>query len=258
MWQVGLNGCMDERIEDVWQIETAAGAWVIRISGGRIVGEQVGFDDAVVGGCAAGTVRELEEAVGFRVPGRMCTDIQARIGGSGFEALLGGPASVSGCSPEWLPNGLVVYPDGSTTPFRDSVVAADGGCGLGAAGGSAGDGRVGDAYLGRFVDGQKATLFYRTASTTRVVPHIRKHSPDGLSWGYNGAGPRDTAYAMLRHHLRRSHPTATNIDQLVDRRHVEFADEHIGVLTPNEPFEIYVATVRAWVEARKVEREVRE
>lgn len=35
------------------------------------------------------------------------------------------------------------------------------------------------------------------------LPHIVRHSPDGMNWGYNGSGPADLALSILTHLLGR-------------------------------------------------------
>ncbi len=36
-----------------------------------------------------------------------------------------------------------------------------------------------------------------TYSKNNLPPHIMRHSPDGMNWGYGGSGPSDLALSLL-------------------------------------------------------------
>ncbi|MDV3133353.1 DUF6166 domain-containing protein [Mycobacterium sp. 29Ha] len=53
-------------------------------------------------------------------------------------------------------------------------------------------------------DGRTVTVERGTSQPLRVLvhlPHIVKHSPTGMTWGYCGAGPADLARSLLIHAL---------------------------------------------------------
>jgi hypothetical protein len=46
----------------------------------------------------------------------------------------------------------------------------------------------------------------RQRARVRLLRHIPFHSPAGFSWGYEGSGPADLAFALLVDHLRERPP----------------------------------------------------
>lgn len=40
-----------------------------------------------------------------------------------------------------------------------------------------------------------------TGESNKPLPHIVRHSPTGLQWGYSGSGPADTAVSILTDYL---------------------------------------------------------
>lgn len=101
--------------------------------------------------------------------------------------------------------------------------------------GPAGDGgAVGDVVLWREPDG--------TARAS--VPHIVRHSPTGLEWGYNGSGPADLARSVL---------LAFADEATADRLHVAYKDEVVAHV-PEHGGVIRAADIRAWLAAEEAPR----
>ena len=54
-------------------------------------------------------------------------------------------------------------------------------------------------YHGHRLESGSVTITVETADGTRIgpLPHVVRHSPSGMNWGYRGSGPCDTALSLL-------------------------------------------------------------
>jgi hypothetical protein len=50
------------------------------------------------------------------------------------------------------------------------------------------------------------------------VKHIKRHSPDGMQWGYGGSGPADCALSILTHFTTHDSPEFKNQVELLYQR----------------------------------------
>ncbi len=101
------------------------------------------------------------------------------------------------------------------------------------------------AYIGRDTgNGQMGLWFEFDDGNHRQVPHVVKHSPAGLSWGYEGSGPSDTALSLL-----------TDITQdraVAERWYQEFKREVVARLQIDRSFRLPRAGVERWLAGRGV------
>jgi len=65
------------------------------------------------------------------------------------------------------------------------------------------------------------------------------HSPDGFNWGYNGSGPSQLSYAILRHF--------TNDSNLTRKYYIKFRREIISKIPMDREFELPVNTINEWM-----------
>ena len=113
-------------------------------------------------------------------------------------------------------------------------------------------------YVGvRTGDGPGDTAVYvEQGGRRRPLRHVVHHSPSGLSWGYGGSGPADTALSILADALG-ERPTR---DQLYRgeprcwRWHQPFKWEIVANFPLYEGWRLPLAAVEAWI-ARRRERE---
>ncbi len=103
--------------------------------------------------------------------------------------------------------------------------------------------------MGTYVGGDNGRgqmeLWYRfDDGVRREVPHVVKHSPGGLAWGYEGSGPSDAALSILAH--------ITNDRAVAETWYQEFKREVVARLTLDQPFELDRADVEQWLASRGV------
>ena len=72
------------------------------------------------------------------------------------------------------------------------------------------------------------------------VPHVVRHSPTGLGWGYQGSGPADCALSVL---------TAVVGAELAERHYAAFKVEVVARV-PEQGGTLRASDVRAWVAAQ--------
>jgi len=65
---------------------------------------------------------------------------------------------------------------------------------------------------------------------------LYNHSPNGLSWGYNGSGPAQCALAMLAHYFRHRGMPKKTADRLAVQLHQDFKCRVIAQLEKDEPW----------------------
>ena len=123
------------------------------------------------------------------------------------------------------PTGLMVYRDGRVERYRVESLGF---------------------YVGGFDERGIARISFDDGKRSVPVTHVVVHSVDGFAWGYDGAGPRDAGYAMLRHELSRIKPGAINLDDVTTANSRLFTTDVVRVLVPNEPFRLSADTVRTW------------
>ena len=100
-------------------------------------------------------------------------------------------------------------------------------------------------YVGRNDgQGQMALWFEFDDGARREVPHVVKHSPAGLAWGYEGNGPSDTALSLLA--------DITQDRVVAERWYQEFKREVVARLQIDQPFELPRAGVERWLAGRGV------
>lgn len=56
-------------------------------------------------------------------------------------------------------------------------------------------------YIGIRVEDGPGAVFVEEHGRRKLLPHVGKHSPTGLEWGYSGSGPSDLAHSILAHVL---------------------------------------------------------
>jgi hypothetical protein len=101
------------------------------------------------------------------------------------------------------------------------------------------------AYVGGFDETGRGALWFRDeGGQRREVPHVVSHSPDGLSWGYEGSGPADTALSILA--------DITEDQAVAERWHQEFKREVVARLSLNQPFELERGSVEQWLAGKGV------
>jgi len=98
------------------------------------------------------------------------------------------------------------------------------------------------AFIGEIDPEAGARLWFVDASGVRhPVEHVVDQSPNGLSWGYSGPGPADTALSILT----RAADAAT-----AERRAPPFMREVVARFGVNERFTLPWAQLEAWVLAQ--------
>jgi hypothetical protein len=73
------------------------------------------------------------------------------------------------------------------------------------------------------------------------LPHVKRHSPTGFEWGYNGSGPADLALSILSYHLEMPNGVAASLYQA-------FKMEWIARL--DEKWSIHRNQIDAWLQKR--------
>jgi hypothetical protein len=78
--------------------------------------------------------------------------------------------------------------------------------------------------------------------------HVRKHSPDGFAWGYEGSGPAELARCLLIDAF------GVTVDDygdapIVDRAYQDFKREVVAGWDIDEPWSITRDEVRHWFRA---------
>src|SRR5437868_2876584 len=92
-------------------------------------------------------------------------------------------------------------------------------------------------------DSGHARIHYRADGIDEPVEHVTRHSPDGLAWGYSGAGPADTALTILTHAAQRTGVGGDEVDELYQ----VFKRDHIAAVDLNRPFTLPAAIVDTWL-----------
>ncbi|HEV2811038.1 MAG TPA: DUF6166 domain-containing protein, partial [Acidimicrobiales bacterium] len=100
-------------------------------------------------------------------------------------------------------------------------------------------------YIGQDNGRGHMRLWYQFDNGARQeVPHVVKHSPGGVAWGYEGNGPSDTALSILAHITE--HPA------VAEAWYQDFKREVVAGLTLDHPFELERAEVEHWLARRGV------
>ncbi|MGI8794790.1 MAG: DUF6166 domain-containing protein, partial [Acidimicrobiales bacterium] len=89
-----------------------------------------------------------------------------------------------------------------------------------------------------------ALWFRGNDGQARDVAHVVSHSPYGLAWGYERAGPADTALSILA--------DITEDPAPAEHWHQEFEREVVVRLGLNQPFELERSDVERWLAGRGV------
>jgi hypothetical protein len=92
--------------------------------------------------------------------------------------------------------------------------------------------------------GQMGVWYQLDNGARQEVPHVVKHSPGGLAWGYEGNGPSDTALSILAH--------ITEDRAVAEAWYQDFKREVVAGLTLDRPFELERADVEQWLARRGV------
>ncbi|HEV2070231.1 MAG TPA: DUF6166 domain-containing protein [Acidimicrobiales bacterium] len=92
--------------------------------------------------------------------------------------------------------------------------------------------------------GQMGLWYQLDNGALQEVPHVVKHSPGGLAWGYEGNGPSDTALSILAH--------ITEDRTVAEAWYQDFKREVVAGLTLDHPFELERADVEQWLARRGV------
>ncbi len=82
----------------------------------------------------------------------------------------------------------------------------------------------------------------KTYNRNNLPPHMVKHSPTGMSWGYGGSGPSDLARSIL---------CDITTELVANRNYQAFKREFVEKWT--EGWQITEEEVRAWLDKRKKE-----
>lgn len=93
-------------------------------------------------------------------------------------------------------------------------------------------------------DGQMGLWFEADDGVRREVPHVVKHSPAGLAWGYEGSGPSDTALSLLA--------DITQDRAVAEKWYQEFKREIVARLEIDRPFQMDRAAVERWLAGKGV------
>ncbi len=100
-------------------------------------------------------------------------------------------------------------------------------------------------YIGQDNGRGQMGIWYQFDNGVRQeVPHVVKHSPGGLAWGYEGNGPSDTALSILAH--------ITEDGAVAEAWYQDFKREVVAGLTLDHPFELERADVEHWLARRGV------
>ena len=74
-------------------------------------------------------------------------------------------------------------------------------------------------------------ILVRTAHRTKPLPHQVYHSPTGMTWGYLGSGPHDTARSILYDYLRYEQKMGEGkVMHYIDHHEHEFCNDFVSVL----------------------------
>ena len=68
---------------------------------------------------------------------------------------------------------------------------------------------------------------------------LKNHSPLGLTWGYSGSGPSQSALAILSDYVNESYAKAY---------YEKFRNEVISNLTPHKNHKLKYKTIQSWIE----------
>ena len=79
--------------------------------------------------------------------------------------------------------------------------------------------------------------------STKLLPHIVRHSPDGFNWSYSGSGPADTALSILTDCLG---PETANV------YYQEFKFDIVAGW--KNSFEITEKEIREWLKSKTSEK----
>lgn len=82
--------------------------------------------------------------------------------------------------------------------------------------------------------------------STKLLPHIVRHSPDGFNWGYSGSGPADTALSILTDCLGQN---------VANAFYQEFKSQFVAFW--KESFEITEKEIRDWLKPESLERQIK-
>ncbi len=97
-----------------------------------------------------------------------------------------------------------------------------------------------DAFVGE-LDGDGAHIWHYDGTGVRTeVPHVVRDSPVGLSWGYAGNGPSDTALSILS--------VETGDAGQAEKYRQAFTQEVVAKLPLNRRFALSRDEVRGWLE----------
>lgn len=101
-------------------------------------------------------------------------------------------------------------------------------------------------YVGRRDEQGHASVFVEEAEARaieRPLPHVVKHSPTGLEWGYAGSGPADLALSILSHATGCPKGVAPVLYQ-------EFKAQVVAALPQDSDFRLPKAKVMEWLDKR--------
>ncbi len=116
---------------------------------------------------------------------------------------------------------------------------------------------AGRVYVGvRTGDGPGDTAVYVEQGGCRwPLRHVVHHSPSGLSWGYGGSGPADTALSILADALG-ERPTRDQLyrgEPLCWRWHQAFKWEIVAHFPLREGWQLPLTAVQAWIARRRAQ-----
>lgn len=100
-------------------------------------------------------------------------------------------------------------------------------------------------YVGEFDADDNARLWRVDGSQRHPVRHVAVASPVGLSWGYIGAGPADTARSLLA--------DASGSEHVAEVYYPAFVEDVVDRLPRNTRFELPVDEVRGWLRGHGIE-----
>ena len=111
-----------------------------------------------------------------------------------------------------------------------------------------------ESYQGRISeDGKAVVLCISEKGTRRPLPlrlALRRHSPTGFNWGYDGSGPAQLALAILADYYR-GDKTGENpaADLRTERDYQDFKRKVVAALPQNQPWTLTREEVAAHVAA---------
>ena len=99
-------------------------------------------------------------------------------------------------------------------------------------------------YKGRMVDGQAVVMVMDEAHTVKVLTPtksllLRKHSPTGFAWGYEGSGPAQLALAVLL--------DATQCEDAALELYQAFKRTYVARWKTDEPWQMAHIDILRWV-----------